>query len=267
MYKAGPRGKDGAEVVRRGRALELRVRGTFASFYRPGSALTGSVWDALAAPLLALPAERAPSLLLLGLGGGSAARVARALAPAARIVGVEIDPEVVALARRHFELDALGVEVVVADASAYLAQARERFDAVLDDVFVGAGRAVRKPAWLLERGLAAAAARVAPGGLLASNALDEAPAVARRLAAHFPRVVAIGIEGYDNRVLVGGSAGLGARALRAAVARSPVLAPTLRALSFRTWREARRRPARGRPAAPTRGALSRARRGTGARSG
>jgi spermidine synthase len=212
------------------------VRGTFASYYRPGSALTGSVWDALAAPLLALPPRRAPSVLLLGLGAGSAARVARALAPGARIVGVEIDPEVVRLAREHFELDALGVEVVQADASAFLARSRERFDAVLDDVFVGSGRAVHKPAWLLAGGLAAAAARVAPGGLLASNALDEAPAVARGLARHFPRVVSIGIEDYDNRVLVGGPPGLSGRALRAAVARSPVLSPSLPALSFRALR-------------------------------
>lgn len=224
------------QVVRRAGALELRVRGTFASCYRPGSALTGSVWDAIAAALLALPPRRAPSVLLLGLGGGSAARVARALAPAARIVGVEIDPEVVALARRHFDLDALGVEVIEADASEYLARAGERFDAVLDDVFVGSGRAVHKPAWLLGRGLAAAAARVAPGGVLASNCLDEAPAVARTLAGCFPRVVAIGVDGYDNRVLVGGPAALGGRALRAAVGRSPVLSPSLPVLSFRTLR-------------------------------
>ena len=34
---------------------ELIVDGTFASFYRPGSAVTGSVWDAIAAGALALP--------------------------------------------------------------------------------------------------------------------------------------------------------------------------------------------------------------------
>jgi predicted O-methyltransferase YrrM len=249
VYRRAPRAREagsrGTTVVRRGGGLELRVRGTFASYYRPGSALTGSVWDALAAPLLALPRRRrAPSVLLLGLGAGSAARVARALAPAARIVGVEIDPEVVALARRHFELDRLGVEVVQADAAAFLARSRERFDAVLDDVFVGRGRAVRKPAWLLEGGLASAADRVAPGGLLASNALDEAADVARLLAARFPRVVAIDVAGYDNRVLVGGPARLAARALRAAVARSPVLSPTLPALTLRTLR--RGAPERGR---------------------
>jgi spermidine synthase len=233
VYRARrPAGGD-VRVLRRGGALELRVDGTFASLYREETPRTGSVWDALAAPILALAPERRRSLLVLGLGGGSAARLARALAPGARIVGVEIDPRVVALARSRLGLDELGLEVVRADAERFLARCRERFDAVLEDVFIGPGRAVRKPDWLLAGGLARAAACVAPGGVLASNALDEAPAVARGLAAAFPRVLRIDVAGYDNRILVGGPAPLAARALRAAVAASPLLAPSLANLSFR----------------------------------
>ena len=37
---------------------ELRVEGTFASWYTPGSHVTRSVWDAIAAPVLALPPRR-----------------------------------------------------------------------------------------------------------------------------------------------------------------------------------------------------------------
>ncbi|MFP8874131.1 MAG: hypothetical protein VCB42_06300, partial [Myxococcota bacterium] len=59
---------------------------TLASFQRPGEITTGSVWDAMAAPLLALPASRRGRVLLLGLGGGSVARIVRALAPEALIV-------------------------------------------------------------------------------------------------------------------------------------------------------------------------------------
>jgi spermidine synthase len=55
-------------------------------------------------------------VLVLGLGAGSAARLVRALAPRARIVGGERSAEVLRAARRHFGLDALGVEVVHADA-------------------------------------------------------------------------------------------------------------------------------------------------------
>jgi spermidine synthase len=221
-------------VVVRGRGRELHIDGTFASYWEPGSAITGSVWDALAAAPVALPPARRRSVLLLGLGGGSAARVVRAVAPGARIVAVEIEPRVVRLAREWFDLDALGVEVVIADAREYVARARARFDAVLEDVFIGSGRAARKPEGLPLPGLARAARLVRPGGVLASNALDEWREVHAALRSLFPRVVRIDVADYDNRVFVAGRAPLSGSALRRRVAREPVLAPTLGRLSFRS---------------------------------
>jgi SAM-dependent methyltransferase len=219
-------------VSPRGRAL--KIDGTFASWWRPGSAATGGVWDALAAPVLALPPAWRRSLLVLGLGGGSAARVLRALAPRARIVGVERDPAVLSAARRRLGLDALGLEVVQADARDYLARLQGRFDLIIEDLFVGRGRAVHKPDWLAGAPLASLAGRLTPGGLLVSNALDEAPATARALASLFPASLSLSVLGYDNRVLVGARAPLTASALRAALAREPLLAETMPRLRVRT---------------------------------
>jgi spermidine synthase len=237
LYAAngGRRRGDARVEVREGRnGRALRVDGTFASWYRPGAALTGSVWDALAAPLCWLPAARRRSVLVLGLGAGSAARLVRTLAPAARIVGVERSAEVLRAARRHFDLDALRVEVVHADARDYLARARGHFDAVIEDLFVGNARDVRKPDWVLASGLAAAARRVKPGGILVANSIDETRQVARGLGALFPAQVEIRIGGWDNRVRVAGPSVLEARGLRAAVAGHPVMAPALSRLSFRS---------------------------------
>lgn len=225
-------------MVVRGGVRELHVDGTFASCYEPGRVTTGSVWDALAAAVAVLPPGRRRSVLLLGLGGGSAARVVRALAPRARIVGVEIDPSVVRLARRWFDLDALGIEVVVEDARAYLERCEGRFDAVLEDVFIGTGRDAVKPEWLPQPGLARAAGCLARRGILASNALDEAPAVSAAMARLFASVVRIEVDDYDNRIFVGSSGALTGSGLRRAVAAAPVLAPTLRRLSFRSVRRA-----------------------------
>jgi len=223
--------------VRKGRrGRELRIDGTFASWYDPALPVTGSVWDALAVPLLALPPRRRRSVLVVGLGGGSVARVIRALAPGARIVGVEYSRDVLAAARRWLDLDALGLEVVVGDAHRYLARSRRRFDLVVEDVFVGRGRNVHKPDWFPEPGLGLAAARLAPGGLLVSNTIDEFPAMSRALRRLCRTRVCIGVEDFDNRVLVGGGAALSARSLRAAVRREPILAATLPRLSFRTLR-------------------------------
>ena len=213
---------------------ELRIDGTFASSYSPGRPTTGSVWDAIAAPLLLLPRPRRRSVLLLGLGGGSAARVVRALAPRARIVGVELDAEVVKAARRWFDLDDLGVEVVQEDALAFLHRPKDAFDVVMDDVFVGSGRDVHKPGWLPEPGHELALDHLAPGGLLVSNTLDESAEIARSMRSLFPGVLRIDVEDYDNRIVVGGPAAIGGAALRAAVAKSEVLRETLPRLSFRT---------------------------------
>lgn len=232
VYRRGARPR--VEVRRRRDGLALQIDGTFASWRARDGRVGGSVWEALAAPLLLLPASRRRRILVLGLGGGSAAAVARALAPRARIVGVERDREVVRAGRRWFGLDALGLEIVRGDARSYLERSRRRFDAVLEDVFVGRGRAVHKPEWLPDPGLALAARRLEPGGLLVSNALDEAPAQARCLAGLFPRVLQIRVADYDNRLLVGAGRRVDARRLRRALARNPLLAPALPAFSCRT---------------------------------
>ncbi len=217
--------------TKRGRALE--IDGTFASWWSRDGEATGSVWDALAAPLLALPPSRRRSVLLLGLGGGSVARLVRAIAPAARVVGVEFDPDVVAAAQRHFDLDALGIEIVCDDARAVLVRERRRFDLVIDDIFVGRGRNVHKPAWLPDPYLGLAAKRVAAGGILVSNSIDEAPAVRRTLHALYGGAVELRVRGYDNRIFAASRRALDPRALRAAIAADPTLASTLEKLRLR----------------------------------
>jgi spermidine synthase len=217
----------------------LRIDGSFASTWQPGRTTTGSVWDGIAAGLLALPPRRRRSVLLLGLGGGSAARVVRAVAPRARIVGVEIDPAVVRAARRWFELDALGVEVVVDDAARYLARTRRRFDAVLEDVFVGDRRRLLKPPGFPLPALDHVRRILRPGGIAVCNTLDESAAVRAALAARFRRLARVELDDYDNQIFVASDGPLSAPALRDAVARDPVLGPSLSVLSFRRVRPAR----------------------------
>lgn len=216
---------------RRGR--ELRIDGTTASWYDPSLPVTGSVWDALAAPLLLLPPARRRRVLIVGLGGGSAARVVRALAPRAGIVGIERSREVLDAARRWLDLDALGVDVVVDDARRWLAGSRRRFDVVIEDVFVGRGRGVHKPDWLPEPGLELAARRTRAGGLVVSNALDESAAVGRTLRRLFPGVLRLELADYDNRIWVGGPRILSGRGLRAAVDGHGLLAAAAVRISFR----------------------------------
>jgi len=226
-------------VVVRGGRRTLRIDGSFASSWQPGRETTGSVWDGIAAGLLALPPASRRSVLLLGLGGGSAARVVRALAPEARIVGVEIDPAVVRAARRWFDLDALGIEVVTGDAARFLRATRARFDAVFEDVFMGDARQLRKPPGFPLPALDHVRRILRPGGIAVCNTLDEAAEVRAALAARFARLVRVTIDDYENQIFVASDGPLGAPALRDAVSRDAVLAPSLAALSFRRVRPAR----------------------------
>ena len=218
---------------------ELIVDETFASLQRPGEIATGSVWDAIAAPLLALEPKRRKKVLLLGLGGGSVARIVRALAPQALIVGVELDPEVVAAARAHFGLSSLGLEVIVDDAHEVLRRERRRFDFVVEDIFIGRGDEVRKPTWLPSPGHDLAARLLKPGGVLVSNTLDEARSVGMHLRARFPGLLSVDVEDYENRIYVAGSESLDARTLRAAVVADAVLGASA---PFMRFRDATRKP-------------------------
>ena len=236
-------------MVRRVRGgLELRVDGTLASLHRPGRALTGAVWWTLAAPALLLPRPRRRRLhvLLLGLGGGSVARALRALAPEAHIVGVERDAEVLRLARRHFGLDRLRVELVEGDALLYLRRERRGFDLVVEDLFEGTPRAVRKPAWLLDEGYRLIRRRLRPGGLAVSNTIHEMKAMVRAMRPFGERVVSLDVRGHWNRIVVCGSKLPDAREIRRRLQDSAV-AKLMNRLSVRSRAGAPGVPLRARP--------------------
>src|SRR3989344_9616764 len=53
--------------------------------------------------------------LILGLGGGSAAKLVRKFWTDAKITGIEIDPIMVNLGKKYLKLDAAGVDVIIDD--------------------------------------------------------------------------------------------------------------------------------------------------------
>jgi spermidine synthase len=213
--------------------IELRIDGTLASLYKPGEASSGPVWNALAAPLLALPPNKRRRILLLGIGGGSVARLIRALAPRAEIVGVEKDAEVLRVARRELELDTIEMEIVIDDALVYLEHERRTFDAVVEDLMVGSGRHPRKPATLLDR-YSLVTDRLARGGVLSVNTIHETAQVSSRLRERPGKLLSLAVREYHNQILVAGPQTLEASKLRQAMAAHPILSLTLPHLRLRT---------------------------------
>src|SRR3989344_4027289 len=80
--------------------------------------------------------------LILGLGGGSAAKLARKFWPDAKIAGVEIDPIMVNLGKKYLKLDVVDVGVAIDDAENYLLAISHQplvinYDLVLVDLYIG----------------------------------------------------------------------------------------------------------------------------------
>lgn len=161
-------------VRRTGERVDLEVEGATFATWHPKHCFTGYSWDALSAAALLRPAGPPASVLLLGLGGGTVTRQLRALLPDVRLVGVEIDAGVIELARTYMELDPQKVEVHVEDAYAFLERTRERFDVVLDDLFLTGPNDVVRSRVPQGETLALLRDRVAPGGLFVANLITDA---------------------------------------------------------------------------------------------
>lgn len=132
------------------RRLELNEGQGVHSLYRPGEQLTGSVWDFyLLAPLFNPPpggqssTEAVPHIAeprrrwaIIGLAAGSTARSIQAVYGDDRVDGVEIDPEVLAVGRRFFDMDQLrNLHAVVGDGRTWLTLTPTQYDVISVDAY------------------------------------------------------------------------------------------------------------------------------------
>jgi spermidine synthase len=144
------------------------------------------------------------SVLVIGLGGGTSARYYRERYPKARVVGVELDPAVVGVARRYFGLPE-SVEVAVEDGRAFLSRDRRRYDVIVVDAF----RFPYVPFQLATREFFdLARGHLEDGGALMLNvgrkgeSKEVVQAVARTLAGSFRHVAGADVPLASNTILV-----------------------------------------------------------------
>ncbi|MBX2944492.1 MAG: fused MFS/spermidine synthase [Cyclobacteriaceae bacterium] len=78
------------------------------------------------------------TVLILGFGAGSIATIlCDELKLAPQLTGIELDPEVIALGKKYFDLDRYNnLTLHMADAADFVAVCKTRFDMVVSDVFV-----------------------------------------------------------------------------------------------------------------------------------
>ncbi|MEO8616602.1 MAG: fused MFS/spermidine synthase [Luteolibacter sp.] len=200
------------EIWKSDLVTEFRVAGAIHALYHRNRYLTGLAWDLIAAAALLRKEGPPRAILMLGLAGGTAYRVLRHLLPDCKLTAIDIDPEIVDLARKHMDLDSLGIEVIIGDAYAWLEKNKRRFDVVFDDIYLAGKTDVFRPqAWNPELMVHLRKA-VAPGGLLAVNLVTGAghrtmQSLTRKILSDgFPVVRSLRTAEGMNEVLVAGEA-------------------------------------------------------------
>jgi len=195
------------EVRSAGQTCRLYTDGVFHSQFNPRQPVGGSVWDLLMLPAFFYPRGAIRRVLVLGVGGGAVIRQLNHFLELEQVVGVELNPIHLQVAKRFFKVDAANVSLVEDDAVAWLkAYKGPKYDLIIDDLFAEAGgqpeRAVAADkAWmsLLRRHLSASGALVmnfdGRSGLR-NCAYFREPAIKRQFACAFQLTTRL----YENHI-------------------------------------------------------------------
>ena len=195
------------EVRRAGRSVRLYTDGVFHSQYNPANPITGTVWNLLVLPAFFRPAGSVGRALVLGVGGGAAIRLLHQCVRPKQIIGVDLDPVHLHVARRFFGITRHRAELVEADAVDWLSRYRgPRFDVIVDDLF---GETAGEPVRTVEadrRWLATLSQNLAGDGVLVMNfvgkpALREAiRTLHQTMPTRFASLFRLSLPSYENAV-------------------------------------------------------------------
>ena len=119
------------------RRLELNEGQAVHSLWRPGTVLTGGYWDGfLVLPFATGAGSRPERIAVLGTAGGTVPRAYAQYFPDTRIDAVDIDPELFAIGRRYFGLEARPqLREIAEDARPFLRRTEERYDSIFVDAY------------------------------------------------------------------------------------------------------------------------------------
>ena len=124
------------EVRTAGKTHRLYTDGVFHSQFHPDRATAGGIWDLLMLPALLYPASKIRRVLVLGVGGGAVIRQLHRYVQPEKIVGVELNPVHLEVARRFFGVDKSMAELHQADAIQWVKEyAGPKFDMIIEDLF------------------------------------------------------------------------------------------------------------------------------------
>jgi spermidine synthase len=194
------------QVVQDGTRTDLVLNEGHAvhSIYDPTTLYTHGPWDYfLLAPLFGSGA-RPERIAIIGLAGGTVARQYTSIDGPIPMDGVEIDPRIVEVGRRYFQMTEPNLNVIVADGRYWLQTTNRRYDVIAVDAY----RQPYIPFYLTTREFFASARdHLTPNGVLAINAGRTATdyrlvdALSGTLTAVYPSVFVVDVQAYTNSVI------------------------------------------------------------------
>lgn len=124
------------EIRSAGQTRRLYTDGVFHSQFNPDHAVTGGVWDILMLPAFFKPAGSIKRVLVLGVGGGAVIHQLQRYIKPDEIIGVELNPVHIMLAKKHFGISSKLAKLVQADAVNWLDNYNgPPFDMIIEDLF------------------------------------------------------------------------------------------------------------------------------------
>jgi spermidine synthase len=205
------------------RVLMLNEGQATHSVYWPGHVLSGGVWDyfLLAPYFTSLPnPEDVDSLCIVGLAAGTAAKEYTTIYGPIHIDGVELDPEIVEVGRRFFDMNEPNLNVAVQDGRYFLAQSDSKYDIIIADAF----RQPYIPFHLATKeffGLARE--HLNPGGVLVANVGRTASdfrlveVMATTMDQVFETVFILDVPGDSNSLVIGTEEATSVESIRASL--------------------------------------------------
>ena len=213
------------------RALELNEGQATHSLLRPGSFLTGDVWDGYLVVPFTVLSEPPARMAILGNAAGTTARAYGHYFPETQVDGVEIDPELEEVGREYFDMGSNeNLTVHNEDARPWLRRSEGGYDVIMVDAY----RQPYIPFYLATREFfELASERLAPGGVVIVNAGhpegndDLEKVLSATMAETFSSVLRDPIE-PTNTLLIGAMAPASSANLQRAAEEFP---PELRAVA------------------------------------
>lgn len=162
------------EIRNAGNSTRLYTDGVFHSQYNPDRPVTGSVWDMLMLPAFFTDTDNIRRALVLGVGGGSVIQLLHRYIKPDDIIGIELNPVHIRVAREFFGVNKKIARLIRADAIRWMKDYKgPPFDMIIDDLFGEIDGEGVRPVPLNSNWLNLLNRHLTKEGLLVANMVDK----------------------------------------------------------------------------------------------